>query len=532
MSKALFEFENASIRIGSDMILKNIDWKVKPGESWAVLGPNGSGKSTLVRALLGETNVVRGELKIQSQSKKGTRNKDSENKKYNFQKYEVGYVSFELLEKLLEFEKNSYEAKYFSGKVNEFTTTAQVIASGLESALAESDAPLSPRVFEARLEKTAKKLRIKTLLGRDINALSAGQLRKAMIARALVKEPKILVLDEPFDGLDKASRRALKTVVNKLIASKKVTVILITHKQENISESISHVLLLKDGRVFNQGTRKKVLTRANVKMLFKKPFEDKRSVFDPKFLAEFAKDVEKEMEREVPDELLLVEMRDVNVSFDGESVLENFTWQMKRGENWALLGPNGSGKSTIVKLILGENLQYFSNKIRVLGRSHDPQKQSYIKDIREGIGIVSSELHAQYDQSTSVFNVIASGFYDSIGIYSQVSEDEAEIVVDWAKGLEIDSWLERDFSTLSNGQKKIVLIARALVKAPPLLILDEPFNGVDEVNTDHLLDIIDAIGESGITNILFISHYEDEIPDCITHILEIEEHQMNTSTND
>lgn len=525
MQKALFEFENASIRIGSDMVLKNIDWKVKPGESWAVLGPNGSGKSTLVRALMGETNVVSGELKIKSVEKKDSERKDLE-KKYNFQKHEVGYVSFELLEKLLEFERNSYEARYFSGKVNDFTTTAQVIASGMESNLAESGAPMSPKAFEGHLEQTAKKLRIKTLLGRDINTLSTGQLRKALIARALVKDPKVLVLDEPFDGLDKASRKALKAVVNKLIDSKEVTVILITHKQENISKKISHVLLLKDGRVLNKGPRKKVLTKTNVKLLFKKPFEDKKSIFDPKFLAEFAKDVEKEMEREIPDELLLVEMRDVNVSFDGETVLENFTWQMKRGENWALLGPNGSGKSTIVKLILGENPQYFSNKIRVLGKSHDPQKQEFLKDIRENIGIVSSELHAKYDQAVSVFDVISSGFYDSIGMYAQVSEDEADIVVEWAKGLEIDSWLDRDFSTLSNGQKKIVLIARALVKAPRLLILDEPFNGVDEANTDHLLDIIDAIGESGITNILFISHYEDEIPECITHILEIEERQI------
>ena len=192
---------------------------------------------------------------------------------------------------------------------------------------------------------------------------------------------------------------------------------------------------------------------------------------------------------------------------------------MRRGENWAILGPNGSGKSTILKLILGENLQGYSNQVFIFGK---PKGSGHtLWDIKRRIGIVSSELQVQYRKKMSAYDVIASGFYDSIGLYHYPTAEQKEIVDAWIDLLRIGEIAQESYHRLSYGQKRMILLARAVVKPPVLLILDEPCHGLDILNRRRILNIVEMIGETE-TNLLYVTNHKDEILNCITHVLRLQ----------
>jgi molybdate transport system ATP-binding protein len=191
---------------------------------------------------------------------------------------------------------------------------------------------------------------------------------------------------------------------------------------------------------------------------------------------------------------------------------------VKRGENWAILGPNGSGKSTILRLILGENLQGYTNQITLFGKRKGTGETLW--EIKKRIGAVSSELQVQYRKKMSAYDVIASGFYDSIGLYQYPTPEQKEIVDRWIQILRIEDIAHRPYHQLSYGQKRLILLARAMVKWPVLLIVDEPCHGLDILNRKRVLEILERIGHTQ-TNLLYVTNHKDEILNCVTHVIRI-----------
>jgi molybdate transport system ATP-binding protein len=199
-------------------------------------------------------------------------------------------------------------------------------------------------------------------------------------------------------------------------------------------------------------------------------------------------------------------------------ILDKLNWVMKRGENWAILGPNGSGKSTILRLILGENLQGYANQITLFGKRKGTGETLW--EIKKRIGAVSSELQVQYRKKMSATDVIASGFYDSIGLYQYPTPEQKEIVDRWTQLLRIEDIAKESYHRLSYGQKRMILLARAMVKSPALLIVDEPCHGLDIPNRKRILDILERIGQTQ-THLLYVTNHKDEILNCVTHVLRI-----------
>jgi molybdate transport system ATP-binding protein len=223
----------------------------------------------------------------------------------------------------------------------------------------------------------------------------------------------------------------------------------------------------------------------------------------------------------LPDVLpdILIEMRDTTVQYHGLTVLNHLNWVMRRGENWAILGPNGSGKSTILKLILGDNLQGYANQVILFGRQKGTGETLW--EIKKRIGAVSSELQVQYRKKMSAYDVIASGFYDSIGLYQYPTEDQKKIVDQWIRLLCIEDIAGQPFHQLSYGQRRMILLARAMVKSPVLLIVDEPCHGLDIPNRKRVLDILERIGHTQ-TNLLYVTNHKEEILDCVTHVMRLQ----------
>jgi molybdate transport system ATP-binding protein len=193
---------------------------------------------------------------------------------------------------------------------------------------------------------------------------------------------------------------------------------------------------------------------------------------------------------------------------------------VRKGEHWAILGPNGSGKSTLLRLILGENLQAYANDITLFGRRKGSGETLW--EIRQRIGVVSSELQVQYRKKMTAYDVMASGFYDSIGLYQYPTPEEKAVVDRWVEMLAIEDIARRRYHQLSYGQQRMILLARAMIKPPVLLIIDEPCHGLDIPNRRRILEIIEIIGGTR-TQILYVTHHIQEIPACITHVLRLEQ---------
>ncbi len=509
-SQPFITLDRITVRLPNRLILEDSSWKMGTDEHWAILGPNGSGKTTLVRSLWGGVPLRSGSILFDFL---GPELRNTELPPLEA----IGYVSLEMHQRLMEQEDLQEEYRAYAEKEGEGSTAREVVFSGVLASrpLREED--------EKRLSAVARWVHISHLLSRPIRSLSTGEIRKIIIARALMKSPRLLILDEPFEGLDEAERDLLAGSINRLMAGP-MRVILVAHRLEEIVPNITHVLMVREGRLFRQGPKDEILTSENLSRLYGCSLRLRKN--NGTYFLTYEE--EKGSVRELPGERrealsegpeTLIEMKDTSVRYDGQVVLDRLNWAMRQGENWAVLGPNGAGKSTLVKLILGENLQAYANQISLFGRRRGSGES--IWDIRKRIGVISAELQVQYRKRISAFEVIASGFYDSIGLYRAPTPEQREVADRWVDFLGMKDLAKEPFLQLSFGQRRMVLLARAVVKNPSLLIADEPCHGLDVTNRAKIFGVLEKIGQTQ-TRLLYLTDRRDEIPGGITHVLQLE----------
>jgi molybdate transport system ATP-binding protein len=490
-NEPLITLERVTLRLGDKMLLPGTSWEIRSGENWAVLGPNGSGKSALVRAIKGDIPHVRGRLIRHDPEAEGRR---------------IGYLSFELQEEILAREELRDEERSFSGRGRELTAGELV---------GEKDAD------PAALGRLADILDVRALLGHGFRSLSNGEIRKLLIIRALLPAPKLLILDDPFAGLDAGSRPSLAAAVTNLMREG-TQIILVAQRPEEVIPGITHVLMIRNGRVALAGRKEDVLTPARVRRLTGKGLPGKK-----KPLPEIPPPPGTENATRRPGEPL-VEMTNIRVVYGEIVVLDGLNWRVRRGENWAVVGPNGSGKSTLMSLITGDNLQVYANDVRLFGKGRGEGES--IWEIRQRIGVVSPELQLRYRKPVCVREVVLSGFFDSVGLYRRPDREQEAIADRWLDILGMADRAERPFTRLSYGEKRLALIARAMVKSPELLILDEPCQGLDRANREKVLALMEEIGERTATGLIYITHHEEEMIPCIDHVLRLEKKRRTVTT--
>jgi molybdate transport system ATP-binding protein len=213
-------------------------------------------------------------------------------------------------------------------------------------------------------------------------------------------------------------------------------------------------------------------------------------------------------------------MKDVDVTYQQVNVVDHLNWTVRRGERWALLGPNGAGKTTLLSLVLADNPQAYRNEIRLFGKPRGSGES--IWQIKRRIGWVSPELHAFYDQAATCLDVVCSGYFDSVGLYRQVDETQQQIALGWLNALGLSELKARRFHSLSAGQQRVALLARALVKFPPLLVLDEPCQGLDDQRRAVFVGLVEQICSQTPVTLIFVTHYLEELPPAVNHRLRIE----------
>ncbi|MDQ8589432.1 molybdate ABC transporter ATP-binding protein ModF [Klebsiella aerogenes] len=461
----------------SDIKTLHIDrLTLRAGESWAFVGSNGSGKSALARALAGELTLLNGQR--ESAFQRTTR------------------LSFEQLQKLVsdEWQRNNTDM-LSPGEEDTGRTTAEIIED--------------ERHDPERCARLAEQFGISHLLTRRFKYLSTGETRKTLLCQALMSDPDLLILDEPFDGLDVASRQQLADLLASLHQAG-ITLVLVLNRFDEIPEFIEYAGVLADCTLSETGEKQALLQQALVAQLAHSEKLTGMTLPEPDAPA---------ARRDLAANAPLIVLNDGTVSYNDKAIINQLSWTVNPGEHWQIVGPNGAGKSTLLSLITGDHPQGYSNDLTLFGRRRGSGET--IWDIKKHIGYVSSSLHLEYRVSTNVRNVILSGYFDSIGIYQAVSDKQHKLVQRWLDILGIDKrTADAPFHSLSWGQQRLALIVRALVKHPTLLILDEPLQGLDPLNRQLVRRFVDVLIGEGATQLLFVSHHAEDAPDCITHRLE------------
>lgn len=463
-------FDDVSVDFDGHFQLHDISWQLRSDEHWLVAGPNGAGKSALVAVLSGAGDISAGTLQGVPAN--------------------VSIVSYEAQAELIAFELKKDDADILD-VISEGTPVHEIIERDT------TDTALANQLVD--------EFNLTPLLNRAFRKLSTGETRKVMLVRALASNPDFLILDEPFDGLD--TNTHLMLMQHLQIVVKSTPTVMVLNRIDERPDFITHIAWVEQARLAQCVTCNDQSAMAELDQLLHLR-SGRVALPEPDPIDRLPA-----LDSTEP----LVQISNASIKYADNVVFENVSWTINPGEHWQLTGPNGSGKTCLLALITGDHPQCYVNDIKVFGFQRGNGES--IWQIKQFIGYVSTQLQWEYRVSTSLKNVIISGFHDSIGLYSKPSDVHKAIADEWLDILGMRDRANEPFTQLSHGDKRLLLIARAMVKHPPLLVLDEPCLGLDDMNRRLVLALIEKICASGKTTVLYVNHHtEDKVVGIDNHL--------------
>ena len=473
------EITNARARKPEWSMAEPVTFTLNEGEHIAIVGRNGAGKSMFVDMLTGRHPAFPGMVRY------------GFDEPYN----NLKHITF----------RDTYggdnDKTYFlqqrwnQMEIDEETPT---VGSKLEEAyqLAGEDTPAR----RALQEHIYELFQLKPLLDKYIILLSSGELRKFKLASSLFTAPKVLIMENPFIGLDAKTRDQLKELMRMLANDQGLQLILVLAKTDDIPDFITHIVEVKDMQVMPK-----------VAIADWKPTTEKSPTTERTPVAAIH-----------PNAPKMIEFKKVSIRYGERTILKDLDWTVLQGEHWSLSGQNGSGKSTLLSLVCADNPQSYACDISLFG--HKRGSGESIWDIKRRIGYVSPEMHRSYKQNIPAIQIVASGLKDTVGLYVRPSETEREQCRKWLNIFGIGHLADRKFMEMSSGEQRLVLLARAFVKEPDLLILDEPLHGLDDNNRMMVKEIVDKYCEDCSRTLIYVTHYQEELPNCIDHSIFLNRH--------
>ncbi|MHA8105505.1 ATP-binding cassette domain-containing protein [Aquirufa sp. 5-AUSEE-100C1] len=480
MSKEIVaRVQHLAASYGSQEVLSDITFEIASDERLAILGAMGSGKTTLAKALSGRL-FRKGEVWFQG----------------SFVLYVEQQHHFKNRSNISEF----YLQQRFNSSDSEDSYTVREELEGLE------------------VTEWIPVFGIEHLLDKPLLQLSNGENKRLQIVKALGQKPDWLLLDNPYLGLDVSGREILSAGLAELS-----------------QRGIRFILFLSGGDL-----------PGFVNKVYHLPKQASVVAFSPRLKSEVRNDIRTNLKSEVRNKFIrperksglgnkminpslqvgdsqradeIISLKDVTIRYGSKTILDHFSWTIQRGERWVLKGPNGAGKSTLLSLITADNPQSYSQEITLFGRRRGTGES--IWDIKKNIGYVSPEMHLYFKETGTSFAVVASGLFDLLGVTRKVNEEQVSQVDACLALFGLEYLRDRSFQTLSTGEQKMVLIARAFVKNPPLLILDEPCQGLDVEQVRLLKDVINQIADISDMTLIFVSHYAEDVPECVGQVMEL-----------
>jgi len=457
-----------SINRSGKKILENISFTVNTGEALAITGLAGCGKTSLGLALAQQL-YYQGTITYHLPDGSP-----------------IAWVEQQHHFKTLQSTNDLYYQQRFNSYDTEETqTVAESLGHKLETA-----------------RELIEEMGIGYLLEEKLIQLSNGENKKLQLLNALLQQPAVLIMDQPFTGLDTSTRQWLNGQVNRLKQSG-VLVMVICSKDE-IPDSTDKLIILEQGtmktmedRLSFQQQPRVATNQTDSSITTALPLSAKHPEFDS-----------------------IIDMEDVTVRYGEKLILDRISWRVLPGECWLLTGPNGAGKSTLLSLVNGDNPQAYANKIHLFGQRRGSGES--IWDIKKKTGFLSPELHVYFNAASSGFETVASGLFDTIGLFRQLGPEDTEWVMQWMEVCGVSQLKEKRLFELSTGEQRMLLLARALVKDPPLLILDEPCQGLDPERKQRLLELINRVCTVTGKTLVFVSHYEKDVPGCVDKYIRVE----------
>jgi len=472
MGEPIAVIEGLSASYGGAKVLSDISFTLNEDDCLAIVGPVGSGKTTLAKALTGRLFRT-GTVYFKSRTTRV-------------------HPSILLVEQQHHFKNRSNMQDFYLQQ--RFNSADAGDAYTIREELSQEDeVPLAYWLGFFMLDH----LRDKPLV-----TLSNGENKRLQLVKSVLRDPDWLILDNPFLGLDVEGREILANCLEKL-RENSIQFILI-NSPAALPACVNRVIYLDNGRAAWDGPVSKYESARKVGQL---TFD--RSKMDDLIASAQVFEVFQQA----------VHLRNVTIQYGEKVILSDKTWEVRSGDRWALSGPNGAGKSTLLSLITADNPQAYSQDIILFDRKRGTGES--IWDIKKRIGYVSPELHVYFREPANVFNVVGSGLFDTLGVYKKISEGQHQRI-DLCLGVfGISHLADRMFQQISTGEQRMVLLARALVKNPPLLILDEPCQGLDEEQIQRVKEILDYICSNSQTALIYVSHYASDIPSCVNQHLKL-----------
>lgn len=474
----IIAIENGVTRNPVYRMREPLNLRIGKGEHVAIVGPNGAGKSLLVDTITGRYPLLMNEVMYDfspSESKMACDN--------------IKYITF----------RDSYgdsdATYYYQQRWNTHDIDDTPVVRDL-----------LPSCRNEELRKALYGLfGVEEMLDKHIILLSSGELRKFQLTKALLGGPRVLIMDNPFIGLDAKTRDQLRALLRGLTELASLQVVLVLSKTDDIPDFITHVIPVEDRRVEPMVSLREYLDRCPEIPAHVLSEEKRRRILELPY-AENLYHTER-----------IVDLHNVSIRYGDRIILKDLDWSVKCGEKWALSGDNGSGKSTLLSLVCADNPQSYACNISLFGKKRGSGES--IWEIKKHIGYVSPEMHRAYLKNLPAVDIVASGLHDSIGLYRKMRDEDRERCEWWMDIFGIAGLKDRSFLQLSSGEQRMVLLARAFVKDPELLILDEPLHGLDMWNRRLVKDIIEAFCERRDKTMIMVTHYKEELPDVITHSL-------------
>lgn len=494
--RPILELRRATFRLDDRLVFPNTDWTFRRGEHWLVLGPTGAGKSVFCRALRGELPLVAGTADCRLPAAPGRIPEEA-----------IAYLAAEHW---------TYDpaagapARWFSLDCEQSPRVADVLSWKSVEEINPFEIVRRRRMevvrWERRSRSIVRALDVAPLLAKPLLALSNGERRKIALARALMRAPKILVLDDPFAGLDAACRRHLRELLDRLLRRRAIALVLVGADPADWPRGLTHALSIDRFRIAAQGPLARLRRAPAVARLL-------RGAAPPP-----AAPRARTASRTAAPGAELVRFRDVRIGWGDVRILDHVDWTVRAGESWAIVGPNGSGKSSLLSFVVGDNPLVYANEVRLFGRRRGTGES--IWDVQRRIGRVSPEFQAAFDPALTGLETVLTGFRDATTLCARPTARQIAAARGWLRRLGLAPLAGRVFGRLSAGEQRLLLLARALVKSPRLLVLDEPCQGLDRVHRRRFVAEVDRRIRRGAT-VLYVTHRRDEIPAAIRHVLRL-----------
>lgn len=492
--QTIIKIENGVTRMPEWRMAEPVNFETCDGEHIAIVGPNGGGKSMFVDMIVGRHPLVMHDPYYDFAP--STKPMVSDN---------IKYITF----------RDTYggdnDRTYFlQQRWNqlEIDESTPIVKDKLEEAyqLAGEDTP-ERRQLQQHIYQL---FHMEHLLDKYTILLSSGELRKFKLASTLFAEPRVLIMDNPFIGLDADTRDQLKDLLMTLSQERALQIILVLSKSDDIPEFITHVVEVKDMLVKPKLTKEAYLANCGDLPSHVLSNTKEQAILDLPY---------NEHEYHTTE---VVKMNKVCIQYGERTILKDLDWTVNNGECWALSGQNGAGKSTLLSLVCADNPQSYACDIALFGIPRGSGES--IWDIKKHIGYVSPELHRSYQRDLPAIRIVASGLMDSVGLYVKPKDEDMEKCRFWMSIFGLEGLEDRGFLKLSSGEQRLVLLARAFVKDPELLILDEPLHGLDNINRRLVKDVIETFCKRKNKTMIMVTHYKEELPACIDHSIFLVRH--------